>query len=487
MYDVHVAFHARSRPRAPAVITPRRRVTYGEFGADVDRYAAGLAGLGLGPGAGVVCVETSAVYRQAVLLTALARLGIATGAVRDTRADLRISDLPGASTDRILRLSRGWLEAVEQSPPAPVPPAPRDPAAPARVLMSSGTTGEPRRSARSWAQVDADTLNVLGAFAAGRTGLWIPRTGIDSSLGHNMAMAGWTAGACVALGFLSQDLPPLMERHPAGLIGATPMQLQEMLRALPAGFEPKPAWRVVAAGAALTAPLIRAARSRLTPDLVINYGTTETSRICVGPALRAEADPGFCGWPAPGVTVEIVDPVTHQPLPDGEQGLVRVRSPFMADGYIDAPEPGPAFFRDGFFHPGDLGRRLPDGAIVLDGRGDERMNIGGIKLLPGVIEAALLEHPQVADCASFSVADAEQGEACWVAVVVEGEVSRDALTARLRAAGLKLPARFAWTDAIPRNEMGKVDRAALRRETAAALAKAAPADDPPDGPAAGER
>lgn len=471
MYDVHVAFHARNQPRAAAVITPRRRVTYGEFGADVNRYAAGLAALGLGPGAGVVSVESNMVYRHAVLLTALARLGIASGAVRDSRADLRISDLPGESSQRVLRLSRGWLEAIEQSPPADTPSAPRDPGAPARVLMSSGTTGEPRRSARSWAQIDADTLNILGAFAAARPGVWAPRTGLDSSLGHNMAMAGWTTGAAVALGFLSQDLPQLMERHGTGLIGATPMQLQEMLRALPAGFEPRPGWRLVAAGAALTAPLIRAARSRLTPDLVINYGATETSRICVGPALRAEADPGFCGWPAPGVTVQIVDPESHAPLPDGEQGLLRVRSPFMADGYLDTPGPGPAFFRDGFFYPGDLARRLPDGGIALDGRSDERMNIGGIKLLPGVVEAALLEHPQVADCAAFSVPDADAGEVCWVAVVADGEVSRDALTARLRAAGLKLPARFAWTDAIPRSEMGKVDRAALRRQTAAALAR----------------
>lgn len=472
MYDAHIAYHARTQPRATAVITPRRRVTYAEFDADVNRHAVGLAGLGVGPERGVVSVETPGAYRMAVLLTALARLGVASGAARDAQADLRISDTAGESTERVLRLSRAWLEATEQAPAVAMPQAPRSPDAPGRVLLSSGTTGAPRRAARSWARLDADTLNVLGAFCAGRTGVWAPRTGIDSSLGHNMAMAGWTAGAAVALGFLSQDLPPLMERHPAGLIGATPLQLQEILRALPAGYEPKPGWRIVVAGAALPGPLVRAARSRLTPDLVINYGTTETSRISTGPALRAETEPGFSGWPAPGVTVEVVDPETHAPVPDGVQGLVRVRSPFMAEGYLDEPEPGPAYFRDGWFYPGDLGRRGTDGSLVLDGRADERMNVGGIKLLPGALEAALMEHPQVSDCAAFAVPDPESGEACWVAIVSDGEMPRESLLARLRAAGVRVPGiRFAWTESIPRSEMGKVDRAALRDQTAAALAR----------------
>lgn len=101
------------------------------------------------------------------------------------------------------------------------------------------------------------------------------------------------------------------------------------------------------------------------------------------------------------------------------------------------------------------------------------MNIGGVKLLPAAIEAALLEHPQVTDCAAFSVPDAEFGEACWVAIVSDGEMPREALTARLQAAGLRVPARFAWTEVIPRNEMGKVDRDALRRQTSAALARGA--------------
>ena len=84
MFDANLAFIARTHPRALAVLTPRQRVTYAEFDADIDRYAAGLRELGLHPGRGIVAVATQSTYRRLVLLVALARLGVASTAGGDT-------------------------------------------------------------------------------------------------------------------------------------------------------------------------------------------------------------------------------------------------------------------------------------------------------------------------------------------------------------------------------------------------------------------
>ncbi len=469
MYDAYVAYHARVRPRGLALITPHKRATYAEFNADVNRYAAGLLALGVGPARGIVSVESNHTYRRHVLLMALARLGVGTGVTRDPRSDLRISDRPGESSAVLLRLSRDWIAQVEAAAAHEVPSAVRDPDGIARVLLSSGTTRIPRRVPLSWRRMEASSLNAIAAYASGRLGVWAIRTGIDSGLGNSLSVLCWTVGGALAADHPSASAPGLLERHPVGLLGMTPVQLRELLNQLPVGFELKPQWRVVVTGASLPASLAREARMRLSPDIQINYGTTEAGRATVGPAERLDTTPGSVGWPVPGAVVEVVT-AEGQRAPDGEQGEVRIRSDRVMGPYIDDPEASAAVFRDGWFYPGDLGRRLPDGSFVIDGRTDERMNFGGVKVLPNLLENALLEHPEVRDAAAFSAPDAEGVEHCWMAVSPAGEVTRESLMRRLRQSGIQLPSiRFAWSETIPRSDMGKIDRNALRAQTLAAL------------------
>ncbi|HEX7943137.1 MAG TPA: fatty acid--CoA ligase family protein, partial [Phenylobacterium sp.] len=164
--------------------------------------------------------------------------------------------------------------------------------------------------------------------------------------------------------------------------------------------------------------------------------------------------------PAGGI-VEIVDD-DGNPLPDGEVGEIRVRGPRMIYGYLDDPEATAERFRDGWFYSGDLGRRLPDGRLVLEGRADERMNLGGIKVMPALLEEAALACPGVRDAAAFAVPDEQGLEHAWIAVAAAPGFDRDTLTPHM-AAYPGLPAhRFAWIDEIPRNTMGKVDRGRLR-------------------------
>jgi acyl-coenzyme A synthetase/AMP-(fatty) acid ligase len=304
--------------------------------------------------------------------------------------------------------------------------------------------------------------------------VWNIATGIDSSLGMNMSVLAWSLGAAVAVDHGAGDTADLMERHPSGLLGVTPIMLSHLMRRLPTGFEPKPDWRVVVTGGLLPPAYAREARRRLTPDVHVIYGSTEAGRTAVGPAHLIESQAGAVGFVVPGVTVEIVDP-DGRPLPADVTGEVRIRGERNSGRYLDDAEASGRAFRGGWFYPGDLGRLSADGLLVIEGRVNEHLRLGETKMSPHVFENALLEHERVRDAAAFTVPGPDGFEQCWVAVVVEGDVTRDALLERLRAAGVPtLPIRFAWAEEIPRNAMGKVDRTALRTLTEAALTKPGP-------------
>lgn len=471
MFDANLAFIARTHPRALAVLTSKRRATYAEFDADIDRYATGLRGLGVSPLSGIASVVTASTYRRMVMLVALARLGVATTASGDTRADLRITDRAGGDEPGTLRLGSDWLQAVEASTPTPVASAPREPDDIARVTLTSGSTRVPHRVPMTWRRIETGSLNALTAYAGGKLGVYVLRTSIESSLGFNMAALAWSTGAAVACDYASADIPHLMERHPEGMIGLNPLMLRELIRRLPAGFELKPGWRILVTGGVLPPAYARDARQKITPDIHVIYGSTEAGRATVGPARDIETYPGAVGYAVPGATVEVVAS-DGSPTPDGEVGEIRIHGERNAGRYLDDPEASARIFRDGWFYPGDLGRKLPSGLFIIEGRLDERLNIAGFKLMPAVLENALLEHPQVHEAAAFAVPGPDGLDQCWVAVVVEGQVSRESLMDRIRQAKLpKVPVRFAWAEEIPRTEAGKVDRKALRTQTQAALEK----------------
>lgn len=198
MYNGYIAYHARVRPRAVALILPQRRVTYAQLDADVNRYARGLSALGLGPASGLVALEASSHYRLYLLTLALDRIAVGTTPWSDRSADLRLSPRARAGAAKRIVLTSKWTADVEQASPDPVPPAPRDPDAVGRVQLSSGSTGRPKRIGRSWRVLEGRTAEAAALFGVDRPGPWIIRTGIDSGLGQALASAAWMLGASVA-------------------------------------------------------------------------------------------------------------------------------------------------------------------------------------------------------------------------------------------------------------------------------------------------
>ncbi|MGZ9223524.1 MAG: AMP-binding protein, partial [Anaerolineales bacterium] len=205
--------------------------------------------------------------------------------------------------------------------------------------------------------------------------------------------------------------------------------------------------------------------------LLERYGMTETGMNCSNP-FDGERRMGSVGLALPGVEVRVVNPENDQPLPIGETGEVQLRGPNIFKGYWKQPQKTvESFTADGWFRTGDLGFREPDGYLTLCGRSKDLIISGGLNIYPPEVERVLAEHPSVAACAVIGCPDREWGElVTGVVVLHRGEtVSGADLIAfcRERLAPYKSPKSIVFKEELPRNAMGKVQKAELRKELCA--------------------
>jgi malonyl-CoA/methylmalonyl-CoA synthetase len=201
--------------------------------------------------------------------------------------------------------------------------------------------------------------------------------------------------------------------------------------------------------------------------LLERYGMTETGMNCSNP-LNGERRLGSVGLPLSDVEVRIVDPVNDQPLPNDEIGEVQLRGPNIFKGYWKQPQKtAESFSADDWFHTGDLGFLEADGYLTLCGRSKDLIISGGLNIYPPEVERVLAEHPSVAACAVIGCPDREWGERVMAVVVLnQGEsVSSGELIAfcRERLAPYKSPKSIVFREDLPRNAMGKIQKAELRK------------------------
>jgi malonyl-CoA/methylmalonyl-CoA synthetase len=205
--------------------------------------------------------------------------------------------------------------------------------------------------------------------------------------------------------------------------------------------------------------------------LLERYGMTETGMNCSNP-LNGQRRRGSVGLPLPGVEVRIVasgDAESRAVLPEGEIGEVEIRGPNVFKGYWRQPDKTSASFSaDGWFKTGDLGYLEADGYLTLCGRSKDLIISGGLNIYPPEVERVLVENPAVAACAVIGCPDREWGERVTAVVVLhKGEsVTGEELIrfCRERLAPYKSPKSIVFKDDLPRNAMGKIQKAELRKE-----------------------
>jgi malonyl-CoA/methylmalonyl-CoA synthetase len=222
----------------------------------------------------------------------------------------------------------------------------------------------------------------------------------------------------------------------------------------------------VSGSAPLLAETHAAWRKRTGFAILERYGMTETNMITSNP-YDGERRAGSVGFALPGVSVRIADFDSGAPIRPGEVGVIDVKGPNVFSGYWRMPAKTAQEFRaDGYFITGDLGSVDRDGYVHIVGRAKDVVISGGFNVYPKEVESEIDAIEGVLESAVFGAPHADFGEAVTAAVVPRpgAALAEQAILSALagRIAKFKTPKRVILVDSLPRNAMGKVQKAALR-------------------------
>ncbi len=197
------------------------------------------------------------------------------------------------------------------------------------------------------------------------------------------------------------------------------------------------------------------------------YGMTETNMNTSNP-YSGERRAGTVGLPLPDVALRVAD-ADGMELPRGETGVVEVRGPNVFQGYWNMPEKTKEELReDGFFITGDLGVQDEEGYVTIVGRGKDLIISGGYNIYPKELELVLDAQPGVLESAVIGIPHCDLGEVPLAVLVPEIGAQIDLEVIKVTVgdalARFKQPREYRVLDELPRNTMGKVQKAALREK-----------------------
>jgi acyl-CoA synthetase (AMP-forming)/AMP-acid ligase II len=227
-----------------------------------------------------------------------------------------------------------------------------------------------------------------------------------------------------------------------------------------------PKLKTIFCGAApLDDNLTRACMKRLSCGIRQGYGMTETSPVThSSPADPAKVKLGSVGVPAPNTECKIVDLENGKLLGPNQEGELCVRGPQVMMGYLNRPEAtAQTIDPEKWLHTGDIAYADEDGHFFIVDRAKELIKYKGFQVPPAELEALLLTHPNVTDCAVIPCPDEEAGEVPKAFVVLRGETTplelMDFVAARV--APHKKIRSVEFIDQIPKSASGKILRRVL--------------------------
>ncbi len=465
-------------------------VSYPQLDLIVSRYANALASLGLGPGDRItVQIEKSLanVYLYLAALKCGAVFNPLNTAYTPAEVDYYVSDArprvivcdPAAmdaireiasaheidhvvTLDALGRGSMAELADAQSEAFATVPRAPDDLAA---LVYTSGTTGRSKGAMLSHGNLasNALTLHTLWAFEPGDIlihalpifhvhGLYVALNTSFLNGSKIIWLPKFDAGTIIGLlprATILMGVPTFYTRLLAD--PALDPQLCGTMRLFISGSAP------------LLAETHTQFEQRTGHRILERYGMTEAGMITSNP-YDGERRAGTVGFALPDVDVRVAGDI-GDPLPHGEIGILEIKGPNVFKGYWGMPEKTAEEFRgDGYFITGDMAVISEDGRVSIVGRGKDLIISGGFNIYPKEIEGELDELDGIDESAVVGVPHPDFGES--VVAVVTGTSALDeqwiigSLAQRL--AKFKVPKRVFFVDELPRNTMGKVQKADLR-------------------------
>ncbi len=397
--------------------------------------------------------------------------------VNDSGASLVVSEAPFETVLQPIAESAGarlltTTHAFEH-PPHPLPDIDLDRRA--MILYTSGTTSKPKGVVSTHRNIQAQVTSLVDAWK------WSPKDHILHVLPlHHvhgiinvLTCALWSGATCEIMPKF--DANAVWDRFLEGgltLFMAVPTIYSRLIAAWETASTDRQQAMIVAAGkqrlmvsgsAALPVQTLERWHSISRHVLLERYGMTEIGMALSNP-LHGDRRPGFVGAPLPGVEIRLVNEAGDEAEP-GTSGEIFVRGPAVFHEYWNNTEATAAAFSDGWFQTGDVAQ-LEDGAYRILGRKSvDIIKTGGFKVSALEVEAVLLDHPDIAECAVIGADDPEWGERVCATVVL-GSTASLSLTAlrdwaRERLSPHKIPSRLVCVEKLPRNAMGKVTKPAL--------------------------
>ena len=338
--------------------------------------------------------------------------------------------------------------------------------------FTSGTTGEPKATmhfhrdlliiadgyAREILQVTPDDIFVGSpplAFTFGLGGLAIfpLRFGATATLLENASPA---------------NMIEIIETYKATIIFTAPTAYRVMLAAMDGGANLSSVRMAVSAGETLPAPVFKDWIEKTGKPILDGIGSTEMLHIFLSNRLE-DAAAASTGRPVIGYQAKIVDDSMKE-KPRGEVGKLAVRGPTGCRYLADDRQKN--YVRDGWNLTGDAFIQDADGYFHFAARTDDMIISSGYNIAGPEVEAALLSHSDVKECAVIGVPDEERGQIVEAHVVLKENITADADTARklqdhvkATIAPFKYPRSVKFTDALPKTQTGKIQRFRLKPKT----------------------
>jgi len=463
---------AQTHGRELAYVDEAHEVTFRELDLYTQKIAVFLNNYGLKPGELVATLLPT--YLDYHFTFALQRLGISTMSKNsfsnfnpEATPDwlITIKPHPKFKAESTILLDPEILTAINDGPEDIELTGYKNESDVARLASTSGTTGRvkyipvlagdleslgTRKSSYDLAGLD----NVLSLYPFG--------SGQTYGLALKNLLAGKTYFNCF---FTDHRLAKMLRNYPIRTLIGSPAQMAGFLEVQTQTGTQLPILKtIIMGGSPPSQQLIDRIKSQLDCQIFNAYGSTEAGNISIEEITSHETGLNFAGTIVHSdVTIEIVDD-NDLPLANGEVGIIRYRRSGMASGYYKNPAATTEFFKDGFFYPGDLGYLDSSGRLVLEGRSNEVINLGGVKMNPEVIDAIAMAQLGVIDCATFSIPGPAGVEQLAIALVTDSDFNPENFE-KAMAKKSKFPIAAAFlVSAIARNENGKILRSQLSEQ-----------------------
>jgi acyl-coenzyme A synthetase/AMP-(fatty) acid ligase len=468
-------------PDRIAILYDGHPLSYRALRAAVERASARLAATGVARG-DVVALSIRNKMSYLIVLLAVARLGAVAIPLSKYREELaaesrihsivldkddgwRSSDLPALHYLE----ARLLLASLVDGERFDVPPVAQGlDEQPWVIWHTSGTTGRPKKNPQTHAH------SVLLASLSPRVNrddeerVYV-LVSLGTEYGITMLMRQLYGSATTVLtqSTKPEDFYAVVQRdRPTRVVtttGNASVLVAHAAKAVPESSVTCASIRSMSIGGGFASPALQEGiEQRICSRLEVAYGSTETGILAISTPETRAARPKSAGRLMTWVQAEAVDE-NNQPLPHGQPGVLRFKSPALAAGYLDDEQATARAFRNGWFYPGDTGSVGAAGYLSLSGRIDHVLNLGGDKIDPRLIEELLDEQPEII-ASAVVVVNLDTGVPVLVAAVEALAPFDSEALKRLcheRLGRRYKPDAIVQIDALPRDETGKVMRSAL--------------------------